>query len=205
MTDALELYFQTCAMEADVDSLAVRRWEPKTRGWGVGWWCDTLGWGGARDLTGAADANSYDLDLGAVGTTMHVDSWRARHLSFCPPVVQVMAGTLANGGVCPITGERVFTREAVGSCLAIMFTCGMYNSSGKSAALLCAPMLLFDALTLLREVLGIASCPAVYYGSSPPPPFPKHTHTPVSISGHARQASFRTGLVFRPRRPFRVW
>ena len=39
----------------------------------------------------------------------------------------VMAGTLANGGVCPITGERVFSRQATRDSLCLMYNCGMYD------------------------------------------------------------------------------
>jgi glutaminase len=45
----------------------------------------------------------------------------------------VMAGTLANGGICPITGERVLKSSAVGHCLALMSSCGMSISSGQFA------------------------------------------------------------------------
>jgi len=45
----------------------------------------------------------------------------------------VMAGTLANGGVCPITGERVLAAEAVKNVLSLMYSCGMYNYSGQFA------------------------------------------------------------------------
>ena len=44
-----------------------------------------------------------------------------------------MAGTLANGGTCPITGERVFRSEAVGNVLSLMSSCGMSIYSGQFA------------------------------------------------------------------------
>uniref|UniRef100_A0A671R3K6 glutaminase n=1 Tax=Sinocyclocheilus anshuiensis TaxID=1608454 RepID=A0A671R3K6_9TELE len=43
----------------------------------------------------------------------------------------VMAATLANGGICPITGERVLSAEAVRNTLSLMHSCGMYDFSGQ--------------------------------------------------------------------------
>ncbi|XP_062842949.1 glutaminase 2b isoform X2 [Trichomycterus rosablanca] len=45
----------------------------------------------------------------------------------------VMAATLANGGICPITGERVLSAEAVRNTLSLMHSCGMYDYSGHFA------------------------------------------------------------------------
>ena len=45
----------------------------------------------------------------------------------------VMAATLANGGVCPITGEKVLSMEAVRNTLSLMHSCGMYDYSGQFA------------------------------------------------------------------------
>uniref|UniRef100_A0AAY4CIG3 glutaminase n=1 Tax=Denticeps clupeoides TaxID=299321 RepID=A0AAY4CIG3_9TELE len=45
----------------------------------------------------------------------------------------VMAATLANGGICPITGERVLSSEAVRNTLSLMHSCGMYDFSGQFA------------------------------------------------------------------------
>jgi len=45
----------------------------------------------------------------------------------------VLAGTLANGGVCPITGEQVFKQEHVRNVLSLMLTCGMTSQSGEFA------------------------------------------------------------------------
>uniref|UniRef100_A0A3Q1ALJ4 glutaminase n=1 Tax=Amphiprion ocellaris TaxID=80972 RepID=A0A3Q1ALJ4_AMPOC len=45
----------------------------------------------------------------------------------------IMAATLANGGICPITGERVLSAEAVRDTLSLMHSCGMYDFSGQMA------------------------------------------------------------------------
>ena len=45
--------------------------------------------------------------------------------------MSIVAGTLANGGRCPTTNERIFSPETVQSVLSVMFTCGMYDFSGQ--------------------------------------------------------------------------
>uniref|UniRef100_A0A3P8YTW7 glutaminase n=1 Tax=Esox lucius TaxID=8010 RepID=A0A3P8YTW7_ESOLU len=45
----------------------------------------------------------------------------------------VMAATLAHGGICPITGVRVLSAEAVRNTLSLMHSCGMYDFSGQMA------------------------------------------------------------------------
>lgn len=45
----------------------------------------------------------------------------------------VAAATLANGGVCPITGKEVFPADVTRSVLSETMTCGMYDQSGHFA------------------------------------------------------------------------
>ena len=45
----------------------------------------------------------------------------------------MMAATLANYGVQPVTGEQVVPKTVVRQVLSVMFTCGMYNAAGDWA------------------------------------------------------------------------
>ncbi len=45
----------------------------------------------------------------------------------------VVAGAIANAGVCPLTGQRVFSPQNVKNCLSLMYSCGMYDFSGEFA------------------------------------------------------------------------
>ncbi|MDX1401280.1 MAG: glutaminase, partial [Kiloniellales bacterium] len=48
-------------------------------------------------------------------------------------MMSLVAATFASGGICPVTGERVFKTETVRSCLSLMSSCGMYDYSGEFA------------------------------------------------------------------------
>lgn len=54
-------------------------------------------------------------------------------LEMTAEAMSVVAATLANGGVCPVTGERVFSPDTVQKCLTLMYSCGMYDFSGEWA------------------------------------------------------------------------
>ncbi len=45
--------------------------------------------------------------------------------------IGLMAATLANGGVQPVTGERVLPATAVRDVISVMNSCGMYNYAGQ--------------------------------------------------------------------------
>jgi glutaminase len=47
--------------------------------------------------------------------------------------LSVVAATLANGGICPITDKEVFPVHVVRAVLAETMTCGMYNQAGRFA------------------------------------------------------------------------
>jgi len=61
----------------------------------------------------------------------HMDLYfQACSVSINSKVGAVMAATMANSGICPITEERVIASSVVKDCLSIMYTCGMYEASG---------------------------------------------------------------------------
>ena len=45
----------------------------------------------------------------------------------------MMAATLANYGIQPVTGEQIVPKTVVRQVLSVMFTCGMYNAAGDWA------------------------------------------------------------------------
>uniref|UniRef100_A0A914W3A5 glutaminase n=1 Tax=Plectus sambesii TaxID=2011161 RepID=A0A914W3A5_9BILA len=47
--------------------------------------------------------------------------------------LSVMAATLANGGVCPLTSEKCVANRACRDVLSLMYSCGMYDYSGQFA------------------------------------------------------------------------
>lgn len=51
----------------------------------------------------------------------------------------VIAATLANGGVCPITDDKVLEPFCIRDTLSLMLSCGMYDYSGQFAFKVCFP------------------------------------------------------------------
>ena len=98
-----------------------------------------------------------------------------------------MAATLAHGGVNPVTGEAVVTPAVAAQVLAVMATCGMYNSSGD--------WLLRVGLPAKSGVSGglIAAGPARFGLAAYSPPLDA---TGTSVRGHAAlvELSRRFGL-----------
>mgnify|MGYP001165260880 CR=1 FL=1 len=48
-------------------------------------------------------------------------------------ILSIVASTLANGGVNPFTGERIWSASTVKNVLSMMLMCGMYDYSGECA------------------------------------------------------------------------
>jgi glutaminase len=65
-----------------------------------------------------------------------VDDALSLYLQQCSTMVNckdlsVMAATLANGGVNPLTKERAIQEDYIGDLLTVMYTCGMYDFAGE--------------------------------------------------------------------------
>ena len=48
-------------------------------------------------------------------------------------ILSIVASTLANGGINPFTGERIWSAATVKNVLSMMLMCGMYDYSGECA------------------------------------------------------------------------
>ena len=43
----------------------------------------------------------------------------------------VLSATLSNGGVCPITNQKIYSKDTIRDCVTLMYGCGMYDYSGQ--------------------------------------------------------------------------
>ena len=64
---------------------------------------------------------------------MYLSLFKTCSLEMTAESESVIAATLANGGVCPITGERILRPASVRNVLSLMLSCGLYNYSGDFA------------------------------------------------------------------------
>lgn len=75
-----------------------------------------------------------------------------------------MAATLANGGLNPLTGKRIFSAVNVRNVLPIMLTSGMYDFSGQWAFDVGVPAksgVGGSVFIVILNVAGITICPHV--------------------------------------------
>lgn len=73
--------------------------------------------------------------------------------------LSVVAASLANGGICPTTGEKVFNQSTIQHCLSLMGSCGMYDFSGEFAFTIGLPSksgVSGAIMLVVPNVLGIA-------------------------------------------------
>ncbi|KAJ3104989.1 hypothetical protein HK100_003971 [Physocladia obscura] len=82
---------------------------------------------------GTADRN-YALGhmmMAAGGFPEHTNLQETLELEADTDRMAVMAATYANGGVCPLTNETVFSPSTIRNSLSLMASCGMYDYSGE--------------------------------------------------------------------------
>jgi len=72
--------------------------------------------------------------------------------------LSVVAGTLANGGICPLTGDRVWAERDVRHCLSLMQSCGMYDFSGQFLFEMGFPAKSGVAGLVLSVIPGVVGC-----------------------------------------------
>ncbi len=65
-----------------------------------------------------------------------VDDALSLYLQQCSAIINcedlsIMAATLANGGINPLTKQQAIQEEYVGDLLTVMYTCGMYDFAGE--------------------------------------------------------------------------
>lgn len=84
---------------------------------------------------GQQDDNKNNIQLVVLGSKY----LKTAHLLQCCSmeancdIMSIMAATLANGGICPITDEKVLRPDSVRNVLSLMHSCGMYDYSGQFA------------------------------------------------------------------------
>ena len=75
-------------------------------------------------------------------------------------MMAVVAATLANGGICPVSGQRIFETRTVQNCLSMMSACGMYDFSGEFAFEIGLPAksgVSGVIMTVIPNVMGICT------------------------------------------------
>lgn len=71
----------------------------------------------------------------------------------------VLAATLANSGIGPLSGKKIFNSNTVKNCLSLMYSCGMYDFSGEFAFTVGVPAksgVSGVLMVVIPHVMGIA-------------------------------------------------
>lgn len=97
--------------------------------------------------------------------------FRTCALTLTAEALSVAAATLANGGICPLTGEQILSQSTVKNTLSLMFSCGMYDYSGEFAFSIGLPAksgVAGGVFAVVPNLLGFAtySPPLDSYGNS---------------------------------------
>lgn len=72
--------------------------------------------------------------------------------------MSIVAATLANGGICPFSEEKIFRPDVVRDVLSLMHSCGMYDYSGQFAFKVGVPAksgVCGGMLVVIPNVMGI--------------------------------------------------
>jgi glutaminase len=85
---------------------------------------------GFRNRAIANLLRNFDMIEGEPDDVLEVYFRQCAILTDCRDLA-VMAATLATGGICPQTGERVMSADCVRNTLSVMATCGMYDFAGE--------------------------------------------------------------------------
>ena len=75
-------------------------------------------------------------------------------------ILSIVASTLANGGINPFTGERIWSPSTVKNVLSMMLMCGMYDYSGECAFKIGIPSksgVAGAVMIVIPNVMGIVS------------------------------------------------
>lgn len=85
---------------------------------------------GHRNKAIAHLLKNFDIIEGNLNTALQLYFQQCSVLTTCTDLA-IMASTLANDGINPVTGKRVIRSEFVPLILSVMSLCGMYDYSGR--------------------------------------------------------------------------
>ena len=78
--------------------------------------------------------NAFSGNVSPSAITSHLDLYfQCCSITINSQVGAALAATLANGGICPLNGDKVFQEDITKDCLSLMYMCGMYDYSGQFA------------------------------------------------------------------------